>query len=472
MTVTARPSAARELAALLGAGAVLAGDDPAARPYLTDATETRAIRGRADAVALPGDTEQVLAALRWCYDHDVPVIPRGGGTGYAGGAVPVDGGVVLGLERLNRPPAIDPGEWRASVTAGATTADVRHRARENGLYYPVDPGAAESSHIGGNIATNAGGPHSFKYGVTGAWVTGLTAVVAPGELIELGGPIRKDVAGYDLRSLMIGSEGTLGIVTDAWLRLIPAPETALPVVGLYPTAEAGCAAIAAILAAGIYPSTIEFLDSGALTATLESLIAVAEALIPSEARQAHFMVIAEADGTLEEASETRKELREALEPGASSVYAPTAHADVRRLWRWREGVSLVVAAQRGGKLSEDIVVPAERLHEALEQSLEIGRRRELETCAWGHAGDGNIHATFMIDRDDPDAVVRAEAAARELFDLAVRLGGSVSGEHGVGIVKRGALAAQWAPRALDLHDAVKRAFDPKGLLNPGKKLAH
>jgi FAD/FMN-containing dehydrogenase len=210
-------SAAAELAAVLGPASVIRGDVAAARPYLTDATETRSIRGRADAIALPGTAEQVAATLAWCYDHDVALVPRGGGTGYAGGAVPVDGGVVVSLERLAGPPLIEPGQWRALVAAGVRTADLRHRCREQGLFYAPDPGSSESSMLGGNIATNAGGPHTFKYGVTGTWVTGLEVALAPGELVQLGGQIRKDVAGYDLRSLLVGSEGTLGIVTAAWL---------------------------------------------------------------------------------------------------------------------------------------------------------------------------------------------------------------------------------------------------------------
>jgi FAD/FMN-containing dehydrogenase len=229
-----------ELARLLGAEGVLPGST---RAYLTDATEYRNLRGRADAVALPRSAGEVEQVVRWCYEHDVPVIPRGGGTGLGGGAVPLDGGVVLSLERLGAVRALDAGFWRACVEAGVRTAVLRRRARESGLLFPPDPGAAEQSQIGGNIATNAGGPHAFKYGVTGAWVTGLEVVLAPGELVTIGGPLRKDVAGYDLRSLIVGSEGTLGVVTAAWMKLIPAPEAALPVAAFYPSAESGCAAL-------------------------------------------------------------------------------------------------------------------------------------------------------------------------------------------------------------------------------------
>ena len=457
------PTAAveHELRRRLGDDAVLPGTSAA---YLHDATESRAIGGRADAVALPRDAEQVAATVAWCYQHDVAIIPRGGGTGFAGGAVPVEGGVVLSLERLRALRAFEPERWRMWVEAGVPTSGVARRARENGLLYPPDPGAAESSQIGGNIATNAGGPHSFKYGVTGAWVTGLEVVLAPGELVRIGGPVRKDVAGYDLGALMIGSEGTLGVVTAAWLRLIPAPEAELPVLAAYPDADSGGAALAAVLAAGLQPATLEFLDAGAVSAARATL----PEGIPTTAG---FVLIAEADGSRAEAERVRDELVEVLGDGALAVHAPATREATRALWRWRAGVSLAVTASRGGKVSEDIVVPSERLAEAVGATRAIGERHGLPACSWGHAGDGNLHATFMIDRDDPAELGRAEEAAQEVFALAVALGGSVSGEHGIGLVKRGALARQWPPAALAAHAAIKAALDPKGLLNPGKKLA-
>jgi glycolate oxidase subunit GlcD len=461
---------AQELAGLLGPGAVIDGGDARARSYLSDATEWRAIRGQADAIALPGDPGGVAGVLRWCYEHDVPLTPRGGGSGFAGGAVPLQGGVVLSTERLVGPIRIDPGQWRAQVPAGTVTAHLHRRARENGLFFGPDPGAAEQSVLGGNLATNAGGPHTFKYGVTGHWVTGLEAAVAPGELITLGGAARKDVAGYDLRSLLIGSEGTLGVITSAWLRLIPAPDAALPVAAFYPDLTSGCQAVANVMGSGLLPATLEFLDHATLQASIGALIGALPELAV-EPGQARFLVICEADGRHDEAGALRRELVEVMGDGALGVRAPTARHDVTALWRWRGGVSMAVAAQQGGKLSEDIVVPVDRIEPALRALREIGEGHGLPTCCWGHAGDGNLHATFMLDRSEPAALRRAEAASQELFDLAIRLGGSVSGEHGIGSVKRGALERQWDPAAVSLHEQVKRLFDPKGLLNPGKKLA-
>jgi glycolate oxidase subunit GlcD len=451
---------ARELASVVPEESIV----EAAAPYVADQTEGRGVKGRADAVVLPSTTAEVARVLTWCYDHGVPLIPRGGGTGYAGGAVPLDGGIVLGLERLARVRAFDPLLWRIAVEAGVTTASVRRLARENGLVFPPDPGAAEQSQIGGNIATNAGGPHAFKYGTTGAWVMGLEAVVPPGDLVAVGGPIRKDVAGYDLKSLLIGSEGTLGIITAAWLRLVPAPEAAFPVAAFYSDAADGCAAIERVLGTGLLVAALEYLDGGTLDAAARSF--------PVERpRGAAFLVLVDADGSAVEAERMRREIVDAVAERAVAVHAPTEREAIAELWRWREGVSIAVTAQLGGKVSEDIVVPVDRLREAIDGTLEIGARYGLPACSWGHAGDGNLHSTFLVSPVDEDGLARAADAAGELFELAVRLGGSISGEHGVGWMKRGRLAQQWSPRAVALHDEIKRVFDPKGLLNPGKKAA-
>jgi glycolate oxidase subunit GlcD len=451
----------RELAALVGAEHMLPGST--AR-YLVDATESRNLVGAAAAVVLPGTAEETAAVVAWCCSNGVAMVPRGGGTGFAGGAVPSEGEVVISLERLNRVRALDPGLWRMHVESGVTTATVRRLARESGLTFPPDPGAAEQSQIGGNIAANAGGPHAFKYGVTGDWVTGLEAVVAPGELITVGGAVRKDVAGYDLKSVLIGSEGTLGIITAAWLRLIPAPEAALPVVAFFEDIERGCAAVGRVMEAGLPVAALEYLDEGALAAAGGSF----PAPLPEGAR---FAVLVEADGSAEEAARIRGELLEQLSVAAVSLHAPDDAAEVAALWRWRDGVSVAVTTARGGKVSEDVAVPADRLADAITRTLEIGARHGLDTCSWGHAGDGNLHSTFMIDLVDPDELERARAAGVELFAMAIELGGTISGEHGVGLVKGGALERQWPAGAVRLHEAVKKAFDPDNLMNPGKKLA-
>jgi FAD/FMN-containing dehydrogenase len=419
-----------------------------------------ALRGRAAALVRPGSAAEVAAVVGWCYEHDVAIVPVGGRSGLAGGAAVLDpDAVAVALDRLSAVRSFDPGLWRMEAEAGVTTHTVARRARESGLYFPPDPGAAEQSQLGGTIATNAGGPHAFKYGVTGDWVTGLEAVLAPGELVRVGGPVRKDVAGYDLPALLTGSEGTLGIVTAAWLRLIPAPEAQLPVVAAYPDAGAGCGAVLRVLAAGIVPAALEYVDAPAMEA--------AGGAFPGGPLRG-FVVLAEADGSAAEAARVRDELVEALTDGATRVAAPEDRAAVRELWRWRDGVSLAVTAARGAKLSEDIAVPVDRLAEAIGETVAIGARHGLQACSWGHAGDGNVHATLMLDGGDAERA-RAEAAAADVFDLARRLGGTVSGEHGIGALKAGQLARQWLPGAVAAQRAIKAALDPKGLFNPGKK---
>jgi FAD/FMN-containing dehydrogenase len=381
-------------------------------------------------VVRPADAEGVRRVVAWCYEHDVPIVPRGGGSGLAGGAVPLDErAVVLSLERLTRMRSFEPELWRMEVEAGVLTTHVQRLARENGLWFPPDPGAAEQSQIGGNVATNAGGPHAFRYGQTGAWVTGVEAVLAPGELVSFGGPVRKDVAGYDVKDLLVGSEGTLGVITAVWLRLIPQPAQRRVVVEFFDSIQAGCEAVLELIGTGLRPSALEFLDG--------RCFAAAAAGYPGEApRDPAFVLIAEY-----------------LDDDESAT-AP----DPPAIWRWRDTVHGAVTSLRGGKLSEDVAVPVERLGDALRRLSEIGRAHGLESCAWGHAGDGNIHATFLIA---PHEAERAEGAAREVFEMAVELGGTVSGEHGLGALKRG----YGGP----VDALIKAALDPRGLLNPGKK---
>ena len=256
------PAIVSELGRLIGSEHVL--EVPLGSSYNSDASNRRGVEGRADAVALPGSAREVAALVGWCYAHDVPIVPRGGGTGLVGGAVARTGGVVCSLERLRRVRELEPELWRIMPEAGVSTRDVQRLARESGLLFAPDPGAAEQSQIGGNVATNAGGPHALKYGTTGAWVAGIEAVLAPGELVQIGGWARKDVAGYDLKSLLIGSEGTLGVITAVRLRLLPAPEEAIALVVFLATRAEGCAAIGEVFAAGLRPSVLDFLDGETL----------------------------------------------------------------------------------------------------------------------------------------------------------------------------------------------------------------
>jgi glycolate oxidase subunit GlcD len=464
-----------ELARLVGAEHVL--DAPPDSPYNSDSARRRGLAGRADAVVMPGDADEIAAVVRWCYTHDVPIVARGGGTGLLGGAVPVRGGVVVSLERLRRVRELEPALWRIYPEAGVSTRDVQRLARENGLFFGPDPGASEQSQIGGNVATNAGGPHALKYGVTGAWVTGLEVVLAPGELVHVGGWARKDVAGYDLKNLLIGSEGTLGVITAVQLRLRPAPEARVALVVFLPaggergdgdvgsgdavgTVEAGCAAMLDVMAAGIEPAALEFIDA----ATLEYVAAGYPGEVP---HGAGFALLVELDGMRAEAEREREAVLELLSARALAIEQPD---DEDALWRWRDGFNGVVTGVRGGKVSEDVSFPVECLAEGLDGFAQIAARHGMRSCAWGHGGDGNVHATVLVDPSDEAELDRAEEVGAELFALVRELGGSIAAEHGVGLLKSGMLAPGWDRRAVELHEEIKRAFDPKGLFNPGKKL--
>ncbi len=435
-------------------------------PYNRDASGRRGVVGEADAVALPRSAPEVAAVVAWCYEHDVPIVPRGGGTGLVGGAVARDGGVVISLERLHAVRELEPALWRMFPEAGVTTRHVQRIARENGLMFAPDPGGAEQSQIGGNVATNAGGPHALKYGVTGAWVSGMEAVLAPGEVVDVGGWIRKDVAGYDIKDLLIGSEGTLGVITAVRLRLLPAPETALALMVFLPDRACGCEAIANVFAAGAQPSVLDFLDATTLALAARSYPAAGDGeAVPATAG---FALLVEVDGSRAQAEAQRAEL---LELFAADAIAVHEHRDAGALWRWRDGINPVVTAVRGAKVSGDVVLGVERLHEGLEGFEEIAQRHGLKPCAWGHGGEGNVHATVLVDPEDEHELDAAERVMDDLFTLVTELRGSVAGEHGVGLLKGGWLARQWDAQAVEMHERIKRAFDPKGLLNPGKTLA-
>jgi FAD/FMN-containing dehydrogenase len=293
-------------------------------------------------------------------------------------------------------------------------------------------------------------------------VTGLEVVLPPGEIVHIGGPLRKDVAGYDVKNLLIGSEGTLGLITAAWLKLVPAPELELPVIGLYSDAEAGISAIERVLASGVVPAAIEYLDGVTLQYS-------GDAYPFGLPEGAAFMVITEADGSYAEARRVAAELQEALAEDAVAVHAPLEPSEVADLWRWRGGAAFAILAQRGGAYSEDIAVPLDKLRDVARETLEIGARHNVPALSFGHAGDGNIHSTFLFSPEDLEEEQRADDACHELFGLALRLGGTVSGEHGIGWLKRGQLEHQLGPAGFDLHNRIKQTFDPKNLLNPGKK---
>jgi FAD/FMN-containing dehydrogenase len=453
-------SALRDLARIVGELNVRV---PPPTGHLRDATESRAIHGSALASVSPASTEEVSGVVRWCVRQGLAVVPRGGGTGYAAAAVPAGEAIVVCTDRLAGAGEVTPEAWRGTFPAGMTTSEVQRRCREAGLFFAPNPGSAESCFIGGNVATNAGGPRSFRYGQTRSWVTGLVVVLGDGRPVRLGGSARKNVETLDLVGLVCGSEGTLGVITEVTLRLQPAPEAELPLLALYADREAGLDALSSAMASGVVPAALEFLDG-------EALCAAAGTLPGGPAPDARFAVLAEALGSEATARFEASVLNEALAHGALSVRAPQVRRDVAALWRWRDGVSLAVTALRGGKLSEDITVPTERLGEALVAIDAIGLDAGVEVTSWGHAGDGNIHATVMVDHTNAAGLIAAEGAAHRFLEVPAKLGGAVSGEHGIGRVKLRAAATQLDRDVLAIQRAVKAVFDPSGMMNPWVKI--
>lgn len=445
------------LSAIVGAPHVL--DVPASSHYNHDATIAGGRRGQALLAVRPGSTAEVAEVVAALYEREVPIVPRGGGSGLAGGAVPSAGSVVCSLERMTAVRELSPRSWRMHVEAGLSTAHVHRLACENGLLFPPDPGAAEQSQIGGNVATNAGGPHAFKYGATRDWVTGIEAVVAGGEIVRLGGACRKDVGGYDLRGLLIGAEGTLGVITAVHLRLTPAPEQAVVLVAFFESQARGCEAVLDVLGSGLLAAALDFLDG----ATLRAAARTYPGQVPSAAT---FALLIEVDGSVAQAQADRDELLDTLGPICLAVQEPAPD----ELWRWRDAINPLVATIEGGKVGEDVVVPVERLHDLLRGFEAIAAENGLKSCAWGHGADGNVHANVLIDPRSARDQQAVERVGDRLLDLVVEMGGAISGEHGLGLIKSGQLSKQWNQTAISLHRMAKQAFDPKGLFNPGKKL--
>ncbi|MHB1536935.1 MAG: FAD-binding oxidoreductase [Solirubrobacteraceae bacterium] len=449
----------RDLARLLDAERTICPVPPDS-PYNEDmAGRWRGLRGGADAVALPDSVGEVAALVGYCGQEGLPLVPRGGGSGVCGGACPTEGGVVCCLERLGGVASLDVGGWTMRVGAGLSTAHVRRLARENGLLYGPDPGAGEQSQIGGNVATDAGGPHALKYGSTRHWVTGVEAVLGTGEVVRFGGGASKEAACYDVVGLLAGSEGTLGVLTAVELALLPARAAALALVAFAEGVDDGCGAVADVLGSGVVPAALELLEG-------EALHAVGGAYGRGVPDGAGAALVVEVDGSVQEAAAARAELAAVL----GGCVRVDAHDDVGELWRWRGGVSGALAGICGGKLSEDVVVPRERLGELLAGFGRAAAGEGLRSCCFGHAGDGNMHATLLLDPREREALAAGERVLGRLFELVVGLGGSISGEHGLGVVKRDALALQCSAAELAVLWALKDALDPSGTLNPGKKL--
>lgn len=414
------------------------------------------------AVVFPGSTEEISALMRLASEHRLPVVPRGAGTGMSGGALAVAGGLVIAMSRLNRIVEIDPMNQLAVVEPGVITADLQGEVARHGLFYPPDPASSKFCTVGGNVAECAGGPSAVKYGVTRDYVLGLTAVLASGEVIHTGVRTAKGVVGYDLTRLLTGSEGTLAIITQITLRLIPKPPARATLSLPCATIEAATTLVARILQRHT-PAMLEYLDATAID-IVRPLLPQA---LPEETRA---LLLLELDGSAQGVTAQAASLRDLLagQPGVLDLRLAASPAEAEQLWAARRALSPAAFNLRPHKQSEDVVVPKSRIPELVGFAEELARRHRLPIFTFGHAGDGNIHVNIMLDRDHPQEREEAQAAKAALFAEVLRLGGTLSGEHGVGITKRSFIALEIDPPTLALMQAVKRAFDPLGILNPGK----
>jgi glycolate oxidase len=419
------------------------------------------------AVVRPRDTDEVVTIVRLAAEHTVPIVPQGARTGLAGGANAIDGCIVISLTLMDQILEIDPVNRIAVVQPGVVNAALGRAVREKGLHYPPDPGSFESSTIGGNVATNAGGMCCVKYGVTTAYVIGLEVVLADGAVLRTGRRTPKGVAGYDLTSLFVGSEGTLGIVTEVTLALRPAPHQALSMVAVFPTTATAGHAVNEIMADGATPSLLELLDQVHLRAI--------EAYRPMGLDQdAAAVVLAAADTGAAAGADLDRIAAIALEAGASVVYRATDEQEAAALLAARRmahpAMEHLAARlhEQGGLIIDDIAVPRSRLAELLDGVASIAEKHQIMVGVVGHAGDGNLHPNIVIDRADPASVRRGHAVFDEIMELGLSLGGTCTGEHGIGLLKRGWLATEAGPVGMRVQRAIKDALDPAGLLNPGK----
>jgi glycolate oxidase len=429
-------------------------------PYHTDATF--GFLGVPLAVVRPGGTAEVAEVLRWANANHVPVVPRGAGTSLAAGAVPIHGGLVLALTRMNSILSIDPVDLTATVQPGVTTQTLAQAVAAHGLHYPPDPGSQRVSTLGGNVATNAGGLHGLKYGNTAGYVLGLEAVLADGQVIRAGGRLVKDVAGYDLVRLLTGSEGTLAVLTELTLALRPAPATSTTGLAYFPDLESASDAVRGVIAAGVLPATLEFLDARCIGAVEDY------ARLGLDTRAGALLLFGD-DGSPDEVERTVAIMAQAMrEHGATSVQVATAVAESEALLAARRCALPALSRLGGATMLEDVGVPRSRLPELVRRIDEIAAEHDVVIATFGHAGDGNAHPTGCFDPRDERQGARVAAAFADIFAAAIELGGTITGEHGVGAAKLPYLAAQLGAPHTALLARIKRAFDPEGILNPGK----
>ena len=445
------------LSALLGDG--WRSDDAAREAQASDDSHRR---GLPDAVAFPRDREQVVAIVRACRAHRVPIVARGAGTGTTGAAVASRGGIAVAFAQMDRILDIRPGDRYAVVEPGLRNGALQQALAPHRLFWPPDPSSADTCSIGGNLATNAGGPRTVKYGATRDNVLGLVAVTGRGELIRCGGPWTKTASGYDLTRLIVGSEGTLALVVEATLKLSPLPQAQAGLRAFYRDAACAAAAVAQLMAQPVVPAMLEFMDHRSIELLRRN---------GSDVPAAGAMLLVEADGSHDALPDILAALATAAR-GEGLLDLDVASDGIARdrLWAARRALSPALRSIAPGKLNEDVVVPVSRIPDLIDGVERLSAACGLPIVVFGHAGNGNLHVNLLYHPDHTGEAARAQATLPQLFELALALGGTLSGEHGIGLSKRGYMAAAHDAATLATMHAIKAALDPDGILNPGKLL--
>jgi glycolate oxidase len=457
-TNASKPEVIEALRSIVGMARVIV-DPERVEPYGADAVKEKF---PPEAVVFPETTAEMAAILKLANEHGFPVTARGGGVGYTGGAVPVDGGIVIGTDRMNRIIEINADDLYITCQPGLTTYAVQQAVAEQGLMFAPDPASYKDSFIGGNIAENAGGMRTPKYGVTKHHVLGLEVVTATGEIIRTGGKTVKNVVGFDLTGLMCGSEGLLGVITEATLKLLPMPEATSTVRANFHSMEAACKVLTKFTPHGLLPMAMEVIDK-------HCVAAIEENFAFGLSKEAGAILLVAVDGSREEVERNALLIEQIIsENGGFDVLRAKSKEEEDKLWDVRRAISPSLMKYGNLKINEDVVVPRSKVPELVARIEEIGRRHDTFVANFGHAGDGNIHVNFVVDRNNPDEVARARECVSETFLLSVELGGTISGEHGIGYVK-----AQYMNYAIDdptieIMKGIKKVFDPNGILNPGK----
>lgn len=418
-----------------------------------------------EVVVFAHSTEDVSKTLKYAHDHNVPVTTRGAGVGYVGGAVPLKGGIVLSVFKMNQILEVNPADGVAVVQPGVLTVEVQNAVKEKGWYYPPDPASLKECSIGGNIATNAGGPRCLKYGVTKHYILGLTVVLADGTIVQTGGRLHKNKQGFDLTTLMVGSEGMLGVVTEATLRLIPHPEHRAMLTATFPSFPDAAQAVQNILNTGHHPSALEITDTFTLNAARDYL---GKDKFPEG--DAHLII--ELDGRKNAIELELPEVAQCLKDSkAIEIETHPDEESCEAVWQLRRDFSYSLRATGLTKLNEDVVVPRSKLVELVQFAEQLSQETQIAIACFGHAGDGNIHTNLMVaDYNQPEIKEKADAALDKLFNWVLEIGGATTGEHGVGIAKKRWFKKAVGEESFATHLAVKKALDPKNILNPEKFL--